>query len=59
MFRDKKHLLEYFELLYGQITGTGVETFTEQGVKDVLADVKAVLYACPEKIADAVLEEVE
>lgn len=59
MLRNKKELIRDFEVLCKQIMKTGEEAFSEHGIEWVLNDVKAVLYACPEKIANAVLEEVE
>lgn len=59
MDKNKKELIERFEVLTKQILKTGEEAFTEHGIEWVLTDVKAVLYACPEKIANAVLEEVK
>lgn len=57
--RNKEDLIKRFEVLTKQIMKTGEEAFTEHGIEWVLNDVKAVLYACPEKIANAVLEEVK
>lgn len=57
MLRNKKELIENFEYLFNQVTGAGEETYTEHGLKHVIEAVRDVIHACPEKIADAVLEE--
>lgn len=58
MLRNKKELIKDFEILCKQVNGEA-DDFTEHGLNVILNQVKAVIYACPEKIANAVLEEVE
>lgn len=58
IWKSKEDVLRNFELAIEQIKG-GQEVFTEAGLEHLAKSMKALMEACPDKIANAVLEEVE
>lgn len=58
IYGRKEDVLKNFELAIIQIEG-GQETFTELGLKHLAKAMKALIEACPDKIANAVLDEID
>lgn len=57
MLHDKDDLIRVLEYLRKQMLGEE-ETYTENGLNYIFGAIKDVVCACPEKIVNAVLEEV-
>lgn len=58
IYKRKEDVLRNFELAIIQIQG-GTETFTKLGLENLAKAMKSIMEACPDKIANAVLEEVD